>query len=138
MKDLIMKYRDKIKYDFSCSEAMIRAANDYYTLGLGENEFKMMAPFSGGLLEGDLCGILTAACSVLGILYTDEVAHKSPILQEAVLTYKGLFKEEYHSLDCRELVEEHRDETTGCDDLIINGGILLERVVSYIDNKYKK
>lgn len=134
MKTLTTKYRDKTKYDYSCSEAILHAANDKYDLGLSEREFKMISPFSGGMLEGDVCGILTASISVIGILLTDGVSHNSPIMQEAVIEYKNKFKERFSSIDCRILVENKRKEDTGCSDFIIEASELLEEVV----NKYVK
>jgi len=133
MRELVKKYRNKERYDLSCSEALLHAANDYYNLQLGENEFKMMAAFSGGLKEGDMCGIVSAACSVLGILYTNGVSHTSPALTQAVVQYKTLFKKQLKSLDCRHLVDMHKDEITDCDDLVVKGAVLLREVVDMID-----
>lgn len=136
MRKTIMKYQDRRNYDYSCSETILRSSNEYYGLGLNENSFKMMAPFSGGMFEGDLCGIMSAAVSVLGILYTDGVAHTSPILVEVVTTYKHRFKGLFGSMECNELVETKRDPVSGCGNLIIDGGILLVEIVEEFDNKY--
>ena len=138
MKEYITKYRDKTTYDLSCSEALIRAANEKYDLGLGETEFKMMAPFSGGLQERDICGVVTAASSVLGILYTTDVAHTSPVMQEAVKLYKMKFRETFHSQECHWLIETDRDANAGCDSLIVKGAMLLEEVIETINERYQK
>lgn len=129
MEKHIQKYRDKTKFDLSCSETIIYAANEKYGLELSSSHFKMMAPFSGGMYERETCGILTGAIAVLGILYTDQVSHNSPLLQDAVIEYKTRFKELFGSKICDTLVETQRDEVTGCDDLVIRGGKLLEQVV---------
>ena len=129
MKKITEKYRDGLVYDLSCSEAIMYAANEKYNLNLSSNEFKMMAPFSGGMFEGDTCGIVTASISILGILLTDKVAHNSPLLREAVLDLKSRFGEKYSSLNCKKLVETQRDEVVGCDNLIINASQILEDVV---------
>lgn len=134
MEKHIQKYRDKKKYDLSCSETIIYAANEKYNLGLTTSHFKMMAPFSGGMYERETCGIVTGAIAVLGILYTDQVSHNSPLLQEAVIEYKTLFKERFGSKICESLIETQRDDITGCDDLIVQGGNLLEEVIA----KYQK
>ena len=134
MRELTIKYRDKSKYDLSCSEAIIYAANEFYNLNLSVNEFKMMAPFSGGMYSGETCGIVSASISVLGILFTKDNSHNSPLLKEAVLEYKERFKDIHNSDQCDYLKEEFGDPVTGCDDLIINASILLEEIV----NKYGK
>ena len=136
MIELIMKYRNKDNYDYSCSETILRAADEYYNLNLSDNEFKMVAPFSGGMFEGDLCGIVSAAVCVLGILFTDGVAHTSPVLIEAVKKYKGLFYTNFDSITCNELVQEYRDELNGCTDLIVKGAVLLDEVVKDIRKQY--
>ncbi len=129
MEQQIRKFRDKNKYDLSCSETMIYAANEKYNLGLNESHFHMMAPFSGGMYERQSCGILTGAIAVLGILFTDHVSHNSPLLNDAVIEYKTLFRERFGSQICDSLVLSHQDEITGCDNLIIQGGKLLEEVI---------
>lgn len=136
MKDLILKYKDTSKYDYSCSETILRSSNDYFGLELDEKAFKMMAPFSGGMFERDLCGIMSAAVSVLGIIYTTGVAHTSPVLVEAVTLYKKRFKEILGSMNCGVLVETKRDPLVGCNNIIVEGGMLLADVVNIIDKKY--
>lgn len=135
MKNTTRKYRNKEKYDLSCSEAIIYAANDKYDLGLTEREFNMLAPFSGGMMEGETCGIVTASISVLGILLTDGVSHNSPLLKEAVIEYKTKFREKYKTTNCLSLIETERDET-GCDTLIIEASELLDEVIEkYVTSK---
>lgn len=137
MEKLIRKYRDGTQYDLSCSETMIYAANEKYDLGLTESHFKMMAPFSGGMYEGETCGVVTGAIAVLGIIYTDHVSHNSPLLKEAVIEYKARFTELLGSSICNILIETQRDDITGCDNIISQGGILLEEVISKYGIKHK-
>jgi len=93
----------------------------------------MVGPFSGGLLVEDVCGILTSALTVLGIIFTSEVAHQSPIMIEASREYISEFKKNLGSSNCKNLKLLYRDPIHGCNDLIIDGGILLESLVK----KYK-
>ena len=133
MRKLILKYKSPV-YDHSCSEAILHAANEKYNLNLDDNCFKMVAPFSGGLLTEDVCGILTASITVLGILFTDKVAHQSPLLKEATVEYIKRFKSELNSTSCFTLKAMYRDEFVGCRDIIIQGGEILEKVIE----KYEK
>lgn len=136
MRNIIGKYQDKSKYDYSCSETILRSSNDYFNLGLEAHAFKMMAPFSGGMFEGDLCGIVSAAVSVLGILYTEGVAHTSPILVDAVTRYKQSFKALFGTMTCNVLLETKRDPNNGCASLVMEGGALLVEITKEIDLKY--
>jgi len=133
MREIVKKYRSE-KYDYSCSETIIHAANEKYNLNLSSNEFKMMAPFSGGMYDGDVCGIVTASISVLGILLTNQVSHQSPLLKEAVLEYKERFNEINKSTICRDLVITKRKEDSGCSDFIIDASDLLVEII----DKYVK
>jgi len=133
MEKLIAKYRDEALYDLSCSEAIIYAANEKYDLGLTESHFKMMAPFSGGMYEGEICGVVTGAIAVLGIIYTDKVSHNSPVLKEIVIEYKTRFKELLGSRICDTLMETQRDEINGCNSIIVQGGMLLQEIIVKYD-----
>lgn len=135
MKEMTKKYRLNKELDLSCSEAILYAANEKYNLELNKSSFKMMAPFSGGMYDGDTCGILTASISVLGIILAKDNSHNSPELKEAVLEYKEKFESMYHSRKCDRLKELHRKEDTGCDDLIVNASVLLEEIVNKYDGK---
>ena len=48
-KDLVWKYYYKANgYNYSCSEAMIHASNDYFHLDLSEDVFRLVCAYSGG------------------------------------------------------------------------------------------
>lgn len=124
-----MKYQNKAIYDYSCSETIMHAANDYYHLDLSENVFKMMAPFSGGMYEKDICGILSASIAVLGIIFTKDNSHNSPILKEATIDLRQAFYKEFGTISCVNLLETHRDPNSGCRNIIIKGGTILKNIV---------
>ena len=128
MIDIIKKYRSE-EYDLSCSESMIYAFNEKYNLNLTDEAFRMMAPFSGGMYEGEACGILTGALSVLGVLYTNNVSHDSELLHEIVIEFKTKFKEQFGSKECDVLKEYKRTEESGCTDFIVEGALLLDKVI---------
>ncbi|MBN2605388.1 MAG: C_GCAxxG_C_C family protein [Bacilli bacterium] len=134
MEKEIKKYQNKEIFDYSCSETIIHAANDYYKLNLTDDAFKMMAPFSGGMYEKDVCGIISACISVLGILFTKTNSHNSPLLKEATLELRHAFLHEFGHLDCQVISDTKRDPVFGCRDLIIQGGLILEKIV----DKYQK
>ncbi|XMB86887.1 C-GCAxxG-C-C family (seleno)protein [Mycoplasmatota bacterium WC44] len=133
MKNLIKKYKSN-EYDLSCSEAVLYAANEKWDLNLSNECFKMVAPYSGGMLTEDTCGILTASLAVIGLIFTETVAHQSPLMVEVSREYVERFKQELKSTNCGILKENFRDEVVGCTNIIIKGGMLLEEVVS----KYRR
>jgi C_GCAxxG_C_C family probable redox protein len=137
MEQFIRKYRNQKNHDLSCSETIVYAANEKFNLGLLESHFKMMAPFSGGMYEKETCGVVTGAIAVLGILFTNSNSHNSPLLQEAVIEYKTRFNTVFGSRVCETLLETQRDETLGCDDLIVQGGKLLDEVIVKYTKKYQ-
>ena len=136
MTDLIIKYKSG-NYDLSCSEAILYASNDRYNLGLDERHFHMMAPYSGGMLSEDTCGIVTASLAVIGILFTNKVAHQTEGLSEITNRLIDRIKEELSSINCFELKEKHRSETTGCTGIIIRGAQILEEVISEYESQIR-
>lgn len=135
MKNIIRKYTDKKNYDLSCSEAIIYAANEKYNLGLSEREFNMLAPFSGGMMEQETCGIVTASISVLGIMFTKGVSHNSPLMTEAVIDLKQRFRAKYGSTICSSLIKNHRDDIVGCENLINEASEILDEVIKIYKRK---
>jgi C_GCAxxG_C_C family probable redox protein len=134
MEQVLRKYWDKSKYNLSCSETMLHAANEYYNLGLDEKTFKIMAPFSGGMFEGETCGVVTGGISVIGVLLTKDNKANSPQMIQATKEFKQRFKDELKSRDCTPLKAIYEDESVGCGNLIYAGGKILAEVIA----KYQK
>jgi C_GCAxxG_C_C family probable redox protein len=128
--EAVRHFRDKAKYDYSCSETMVAAANECYQLNLPPEVLKAVAPFSGGLLTEDVCGILTGGLVVLGIMYTKNVAHDSEQMVEVSKAYLQAFKEQLNTTQCVDLKPLYRTEEKGCDDLIAMGAEVLEALIA--------
>ncbi|MTI67208.1 MAG: hypothetical protein FH753_11505 [Firmicutes bacterium] len=124
----IKKYRNS-KYNLSCSETIIYASNEEYDLNLDENTLKTMAPFSGGMMIEDTCGAITGSLAVLGILFTEDVAHKSDLLKELVKEFFIRFEDILYSRNCSKLKELHRTDDKGCNDIIYKAGKILDDLV---------
>lgn len=129
MQKELRKYWDKTNYSYSCSETVLLAANEYYNLGLDNNALKMMSAFSGGMFEGETCGIVTGGISVLGVMLTKTNKADSPEMIEAVKEFKQKFKEELQTRDCTPLKVLFEDDETGCGNLIYKGGKILEEII---------
>ncbi len=125
----IKKYRDKSKYDLSCSETIIYAANEEYNLNLDKSTLKAMAPFSGGMYIEDVCGAITGALAVLGILFTNNVAHKSEHLKKLTKEYFAEFEQKLKSRKCSKLKDMYRTEEDGCNYIIYIAGEILDEII---------
>lgn len=127
--DAVRHFRDKEKYDYSCSETMVAAASKAYDLNLPPQVLRVMAPFSGGLLTEDVCGILTGGLAVIGLIYTNHVAHDSDQMVAVSKTFISQFKETFAASQCVDLKAVYRDEQAGCTNLIIQGAAVLEAII---------
>ncbi|QZY54451.1 C-GCAxxG-C-C family (seleno)protein [Crassaminicella profunda] len=127
--EIIKKYRDKTKYDLSCSETIIYAANEAYDLNLDQKTFRAMAPFSGGMWVEEVCGAISGALAVLGILFTNNVAHESDYLKELTLEFFEKFEKKLGSINCTKLKEMHRTEEEGCNKVIYIAGEILDEII---------
>lgn len=101
LKDCWEKYYYEENYN--CAESILRAANDYYSLGLHDRDMKLIGGYGGGIQTDSLCGAYLAAVSVLSMKYIDEKAHESMDIRPAVRYFTGLAEERLATLDCSEL-----------------------------------
>ena len=78
--------------DYNCAEKILYGANQAYNLGLDQKALKVSAGFGGGMGLSLVCGALTGAIMVLGVMFVKEKAHESTrikdLTQELLLTYK--------------------------------------------------
>ncbi|SCZ76406.1 C-GCAxxG-C-C family (seleno)protein [Acidaminobacter hydrogenoformans] len=127
--EAVRHFRDKEKYDYSCSETMVAAADKAFELNLPPQVIRAMAPFGGGLQTEDVCGILTGGLAVIGMLYTKSVAHDSAQMTEVTRAFISAFKEKFATSQCVDLKAAYRNEETGCTDFIIRGAEVLAAVI---------
>ncbi len=128
MKDLTKKYKSE-EYDYSCSECFLHAGNDFFDLNLDKKTFKIAAPFSGGMFTEGVCGIVTAGLMILGVLFTNDVAHKSSQLKEISKEWVKEFENVKKSIQCNELKKLYRDPITNCNELIYSSAELFQKIV---------
>ena len=133
LKETAIKYRTE-KYDLSCSEAIIYAANEEYNLNLSEETLKVMAGFGGGMATGDVCGVITAAIGVIGIMFTEVSGHKSPKVGEMTRELINNFSEKLGHIKCIDLKKEYKD-VKKCTLMIEIGAEILENII--LKEKYK-
>ncbi|MBU1145777.1 MAG: C-GCAxxG-C-C family protein [Firmicutes bacterium] len=135
MDTLIKKYRNKDLYSLNCSESIVFAANEYYNLRLSENGLRMASGFGGGIFEKHLCGIVSGAVCVLGILFKGKTFDNKNLLEISINEFKEEFRKNYDNLECNYLLEHYRVEEQGCNLIIFKSADILKRVIDkYINN----
>jgi C_GCAxxG_C_C family probable redox protein len=136
-QELILKYREAT-YDLSCSESTIYAANEAYQLGLNQSSLKMMAGFSGGMMREELCGVVAGGIATLSVLFTEDVAHKSPVLKEIISEYLHTFDLFFKTTNCKQLKLTHRDmDNNTCNPIIFKNVEILESLIKKYYNHDK-
>jgi len=100
--ELAVKY---FKSGLYCSEAILRAFNEVYNLGLPENAYKISTGFGAGLgRSGCMCGTVAAAAMVMGLAAGRNSSCESEnIVFPAINKLHDRFKAEHKALCCRVL-----------------------------------
>lgn len=122
------KYYSK-EYDLNCAETILYAANEEYDLDLDKKSLKMMAAFGGGMAIESVCGVITGAISVLGILYTKERAHESTRIKELTGEFFEKFEGKLGTKDCSELKNKFRNDDIRCSIMIDTAAEILDEIV---------
>jgi C_GCAxxG_C_C family probable redox protein len=129
LKETAKKYWTK-EYDLNCAECIMYAANEEYNLNLSHETFKTMAGFGGGMASGSVCGAISGAVAVLGIMFTEERGHKSPKLRAMTQEFIKRFKEEMGYIDCRDLKTKIvNPEDKSCSRMIEVSAEILESII---------
>jgi C_GCAxxG_C_C family probable redox protein len=134
LKETAKKYWQE-EYDLNCAECIIYAANEEYNLKLKEETLKVMAGFGGGMAIGDVCGVITGAIAVIGIMFTEVSGHKSPIVKEITKDIINEFKEKLGYIKCIDLKNEYASEKK-CTLMIETGAEILENII--LKEKHKE
>lgn len=109
LRDIATKYVEEWpdKKTYNCAEATLRAANDYYHLGLEEDILKMAVAFGGGMFSEETCGIVTAGCAALARRYAaDEAPHINEKVKQTTIAWIEAVKEQYGTVSCAGLKEK--------------------------------
>ena len=127
LKETAIKYRAE-EYDLNCAECIIYAANDEYNLNLKEETLKVMAGFGGGMATGDVCGVITGAIAVIGIMFTEVSGHKSPMVGEMTRALISDFNKKLGYIKCVDLKAEYAN-VKRCTLMIETGAEILENII---------
>ncbi|MDF9823992.1 C_GCAxxG_C_C family probable redox protein [Breznakia sp. PF5-3] len=116
---------------YNCAEAMIRAGNEYYNLGLHEHDMRMTAAFGGGFQIGDVCGALSGSACVVSCKYVERKAHDNQeqirsITQKLVLA----FQKELGSRLCSKVKPIHYNKEVKCQNTVGLSADVLEKIIN--------
>ena len=128
LRDCALKYYDP-SYDLNCAETIMTAANETYRLNIDADAFRAMAAFGGGVHVEDICGALTGAVAVIGILYTSGKGHTSPKVTDLTKEMVNAFHQRMGTHACADLKENYRTEEKRCGDIIAVAADVLEEII---------
>jgi C_GCAxxG_C_C family probable redox protein len=124
------------KNGLSCSEATIKAFNDFYDLGLPPRLHKIATGFGGGLGEsGCACGCVTGCVMALGLLAGRERVHESNrMVFLATHELHKRFREKHRSVCCRALTKKvawlSAEHKKLCENYVSDAACISEDIIS--------
>ncbi|MDA3938057.1 MAG: C-GCAxxG-C-C family protein [Spirochaetia bacterium] len=117
------------KEDLNCAEAMLKAANIAYNMGLDKTALKLAAGFGGGMGVESTCGALTGAIMVLSHLFVIEKAHESDYIRDLCSEFLCTFEDKMGSMECDILIKKYRDPDNNCRPIIFEASLILENII---------
>ena len=117
------------KEDFNCAEKILYGANQAYELNLDKQFLKMSAGFGGGMAIESVCGTLTAAVMVLGLLFVKDNAHESSRIKNLTQELLNTYHTEMGDIDCGPLKAKYRTEELKCKNVILKAAQILDTIV---------
>lgn len=118
-----------LEEDLNCAETILYGANHVYGLDLDKKALKLAAGFGGGMGIGSTCGIITGGLMVLSDLFVEDRGHESNLIKKINRKFIRKFREKYGTIECKELKRDFCDPKTGCRDMIIYGGQILDEII---------
>ncbi|NLC26849.1 MAG: C_GCAxxG_C_C family protein [Fastidiosipila sp.] len=73
--------------NLNCAERILRGANIVYDLGLSEQAMCAAAPFGGGMGVDSMCGSITGALMVLGIIFTAKAEKNTALKTDITIPF---------------------------------------------------
>ncbi len=96
----------------------------------------MSAGFGGGIFEKHLCGIVSGAVCVLGIIFKGRIIEDINLLEITVNEFKEEFRNNFDQIECSYLIDNYFTEEQGCNKMICTSAKILKNVIDkYIDTE---
>ena len=118
---------------FNCSEAIIRAANDYYDLKIADDDLLLFGGYGSGMYSGMTCGCLDAGAAIISKMYVRENARKEinrirPLIQNLVRNYN----EHLGGTTCMVLKPKYYTKERFCLRTVILSAEVIEKTINEI------
>ncbi|MBP7479158.1 MAG: cysteine synthase A [Spirochaetaceae bacterium] len=139
VKNAVMNFRKGLY----CSEAIIRAFNEYYQLGMTDNELKIATGFGAGLGGSKCsCGSVTAGVIILSRMTgRTQTSESEEITFQLVGKLHDQFKKKYKAMCCRVLTRKvlwgsvwHKNY---CERIVWDAACILDSLISSYLQKQK-
>lgn len=101
LKDHIGPYY--FEQNYNCAETVLRAANDYYQLGLHDYDMKLVGAYGAGIQCGNTCGAILGAAGVLSMKYVEAKAHESADIKPVTTLFMEKMEQKYGSSLCKDI-----------------------------------
>lgn len=128
LKDIFEKYYYDMNYN--CAETMIRAANEYYDLGLHDRDMIAFGGFGAGMQTGNTCGAVLAAVSVLSMKYIEQKAHESKDIKPVTTQLIRELNKRFGSILCKDIKPQSFQPDIRCKATIETVCDILEQVIA--------
>ncbi len=115
--------------DLNCAESMLYATNEKYALGLDQKALDTMSSFGGGMAVEGVCGALTGAVAVLGVMFTGNKTVDSETRKAIIVDFYRRFEERFGTVTCSEIKAKFRDDETGCREVVKQSAEILEEII---------
>lgn len=130
LKDYVTHYYTN---DYNCAETLLRAANDYYQLGMTDDDMKTMGGFGAGMYSGMVCGALVGSVAAISKKVVKQRAHATPNMNRIVQSCVQDFKNRLGAVDCKDVRPMHHTTEEKCLPTCLLAAETLEQVMASIE-----
>lgn len=128
LKDLLPKYY--FEQNYNCAETILRAANEYYNLGLHDKDMILVGAYGAGIQSGNTCGAVLSVAAVLSLKYVEAKAHESEDIRPVVQKMIRKFNEKYGSILCKDIKPQSFKPEYRCQMTIETSCDILEETIA--------
>lgn len=128
LKDIFEKYY--FEQNYNCAETILRAANEYYELGLHDKDMILVGAYGAGIQCGNTCGAILSAAAVLSMKYVEAKAHESKDIKPVVTLMMRKFNAKYGSTLCKDIKPQSFKPEYRCKETIIAACDILEETIA--------
>ncbi len=135
LKDFLGKYY--FDGNYNCAESLLRAGNEFYSLGLHDRDMILVGAYGAGIQTGNTCGALLGAAAILSMKYVESKAHESKDIKPVVTCLMEKFKEKYGSTLCCDVKPQAFKPEVRCLSAVESACDILESVIADYEKSRK-